>query len=412
LHWAWDRWGISIPIFSFYLYFSKFREAQDLSLLEMANMTEASRINEYANSMFALERFNEKWLNDCTAYIRQIFGDQIVGKTIVDYAFGRGNWSLAFLAAGARNVIAIDASESNISRFGHYLEEKKIKGIELIHGNILEEPLTFRGHIFWLYGIVQNLGKIGEFLSRTAAMAVDDNSLFYIYHYNAPSLRRFIVGTCRSVLRYDTEAEFLDDSFLFIRQARMRARDDLTAPHIAFRTTEELVGLLRQAGLYPMRRDPDFSEFQTGIAGDEFYPHQFLCGMKPELEKPMQDHVINYPEEIAVLEELTSAVLRNSGVSQKNKKLVAIGLFNTHFANLDQGFKVGNSLIEDYLYLLNALLMQERMVGKQVPGSQRLERYRELSFAAMGDTPGRERGIEKIGSNAISDFLCKNRIRL
>jgi hypothetical protein len=55
------------------------------------------RINEYTNSMFRYEQLSKRWIASCAAYLQSLFGEELRGKTVVDYAFGRGNWSLAFL---------------------------------------------------------------------------------------------------------------------------------------------------------------------------------------------------------------------------------------------------------------------------------------------------------------------------
>lgn len=62
-------------------------------------------IGEYANSMFRFEQLHERWIESCTAYLVHLFGERIRDATVVDYAFGRGNWSLTFRHAGTARVI-------------------------------------------------------------------------------------------------------------------------------------------------------------------------------------------------------------------------------------------------------------------------------------------------------------------
>jgi hypothetical protein len=375
-------------------------------------MTEAEKIDEYANSMFAMEQFNEAWINECAQYIKYLFGNQVIGKTIVDYAFGRGNWALAFLKAGARKVVAIDASRSNISRFNTYLQENRIQGIELIHGNILYDQLSCKGDIIWLYGIMPVISDEVTFLKRILTLSDNNQLLFYIYYYNAPSPRQFIVETCRRILRYETMAGFLDNAFLFVRQARMRARDDLVAPHVKFYTIKQLVDLLNSVGLYPIRKDIDFSEFQTGIAGEEFYPHQLLCVTAPDKEKPTYDIAGPFEDEIKILYILSNMVLGNPSLSDEGRKRLAIGLYNTHFANLKPGFQVRETLVEDFLFLASALLHNEYLSGLTMPRPEELERYMVLLADAVCDNPGRVKALETIGHNTISEYLCTHRVRL
>src|SRR5215467_12461846 len=102
----------------------------------------SERIDDYANSMFAYERVHPRWIDSCARYLRYIFGEAIEGKVFLDYAFGRGNWSLAALQAGAKHVVAIDASTANVRRFTDYCREQDIHNIKIILGNILSEPIN------------------------------------------------------------------------------------------------------------------------------------------------------------------------------------------------------------------------------------------------------------------------------
>ncbi|MEA2308752.1 MAG: hypothetical protein QOI65_1038, partial [Thermoleophilaceae bacterium] len=90
------------------------------------------QFDEYANSMFRYEGLPGSWIESCTGYLRTLFGDSLRGKTVIDYGFGRGNWSLAFLAAGAGKVIAIDASPAAVARFTDYCQTQDIDRIEVV----------------------------------------------------------------------------------------------------------------------------------------------------------------------------------------------------------------------------------------------------------------------------------------
>ena len=109
-------------------------------------------INAYANSMFRFERLNDAWIESCAAYLRHVFGDAIEGRTVIDYAFGRGNWSCAFRSAGAKRVIAIDAAADNVARFSDQCHDNGIDGIEIVNGNVLDGPISADADIMWLYG--------------------------------------------------------------------------------------------------------------------------------------------------------------------------------------------------------------------------------------------------------------------
>ena len=194
----------------------------------------AERINEYNNSMFRHERLHERWIASCADYLKTLFGDSLRGKTVIDYAFGRGNWSLAFLSAGAGKVISIDASTDTVARFKNYCRERNIANIEVMAGNIMEQDFAAKGDLMWVYGILPMIEDQVAFLNRIKTLASGPDAQFYVYQYNARSLREFTVQTCREGIVYQSESEFRTDSPLFVRPARLRARDDLAAPHVNF----------------------------------------------------------------------------------------------------------------------------------------------------------------------------------
>src|SRR2546426_718736 len=130
-------------------------------------------INDYAQSMFRFEYLNEKWIRRCADYLHRIFGERIKGRVVLDYAFGRGNWSLAFLEAGAQKVIAIDAAESNVRKLVRYSEERNIDRLDVVEGNVLQAPMPYRADILWVYGILPCVSQPELFLSAICGLARD-----------------------------------------------------------------------------------------------------------------------------------------------------------------------------------------------------------------------------------------------
>src|SRR3989440_1411866 len=267
-----------------------------------------NRINEYGNSMFRYEQLSDRWVASCADYLTALFGESLQGKTVIDYAFGRGNWSLAFLAAGAAKVIAIDAAADAVSRFKNYCQRRNLTDVEIVLGNILEEDFTAKGDLIWLYGILPNIEDQTVFLNRIKSLVSGPEAQIYVFQYNAQSLREFTVQTCRSVILYQSEKEFRNDSYLFVRPARLRARDDLTAPHVRFVTAADAKALLKRCGIYINRQDQDFQQFLHGKATEDFYPHQFLCGLKRQEEIEVKERLAPYAKEIEVLREAARQV--------------------------------------------------------------------------------------------------------
>lgn len=369
------------------------------------------RINEYSNSMFRYEQLSEQWIASCTAYLQMLFGESLRGKTVIDYAFGRGNWSLAFLAAGAGKVFAIDASSDLVDRFKGCCRDRNIQNIEVLVGNIMENDLPARGDLIWLYGILPNIEEPSTFLSRIKSLAVDQNTQIYIYQFNANSLREFTVQTCRDIITYQSESEFRQDSFLYVRPARMRARDDLTAPYVNFSTATEIQNLLRGCGIYIKRRDEDFQHFLHGKTTEDFYPHQFLCSLKVSDEAKISEPNVPYATEVEALREIAHEVFFSLPLPAIQKRSIAIGLFNTHFAFLKEGTYAYDSLTEILLFLLYVLLQSE---VKSAALAQTVAPYYRLFRAALaGEDRSYKLGLipEETAGNKLIDYLVNNNLR-
>lgn len=369
------------------------------------------QMNEYANSMFRFERMSDRWIASCAQYLSALFGETLHGKTVIDYAFGRGNWSLAFLLAGADKVIAIDASSDNVARLENYCRERNITDIEILTGNVLRQEISAKGDLIWLYGILSNIGDQEFFLKRVRALAADANALLYAYQYSANGLREFTVETCRSLLTYQTEAEFQTDSLLFVRPARMRARDDLTAPYARFSTAADLATLLRRCGFYPTRQDQDFQFFLHGKQTEDFCPHQFLCSLKSADEIEINEPVVPYAREVKVLREIARAVL-SLKLTDSERKYLAIGLFNTHFAFLKEGAEARDSVIELFLFLMN-ILLQKQVEPSNL--STQVGQYSELVKAALaGEERSRKLSLrsQETDENLLTEYLLNHSVRI
>jgi|GEM_PF-1565217 len=377
----------------------------------MTVMSHDLQINEYANSMFRFERLSDHWIASCARYLSALFGDELRGKTVIDYAFGRGNWSLAFLLAGANTVIAIDASSDNVARLEDYCRKRNITNIEILAGNVLREELSAKGDLIWLYGILPLIDDQEFFLKRVRALATDEHALLYVYQYNANSLREFTVETCRSIVTYQTEAKFLTDSLLFVRPARMRARDDLTAPSVRFSTAADLATVLRGCGFYPKRQDTDFQFFLHGRETEDFCPHQFLCSLQSADEVEISEPVVPYAREVKVLREI-ARTLFSLRLSNSERKHLAVGLFNTHFAFLTEGGGARDSVIELFLFLMNVLLQKEGQLSNL---SAPVIHYCELVRAALaGEKRSNKLSLmsKEIDDNLLTEYLLNHNVRI
>lgn len=381
--------------------------------MRMNGASDWVRIDGHANSMFRFEYLHDAWIDKCAAYLRTVFGDRIRGATVIDYAFGRGNWALAFIRAGAAFVYAIDASSSNVKRFRAYCHKAKVKNIDVIHGNILVDPIIIKADIVWVYGILPHIKAADRFVARLATLARDKQTLFLFYAYKAGSLRELVVTHARSKINCHSEAEFRQLSFSFTPAARMRARDDLTAPFIRWYSAPELCRLFDRHGLRPVREVEGFDEFLGNkTVCTEFSPFHIVCQKIGSRKAAVARHPIRESKvpitDILIVRQLANAIFRSRTVDDRSKQRIALGLFNTHFSALYCPTKQGKLFVEDFLFLLYAAVIAGIKTKKlPQPASQ-------ICGAALDSLKGSSIRVSKniTRSSAIAAYLARNRIRL
>jgi hypothetical protein len=352
--------------------------------------------------MFSFEKINAGWVTRCSAYLNHVFGNAIKGASVIDYAFGRGNWSLAFREAGAAKVIAIDASKSAVKSFSSYLQANAIDRIEVIEGNVLEKPIDAKADILWVYGILPHIDKPQDLMRALTNMwSADGKGIGLVYAYNESSLRKVLVDLARQALVYNSHDAFVDDTFLFSHHARMRARDDLTAPHVFFHSLVDIVKLLTSAGAVAERCVDSFGAFEK-TETPEFRPHHIL------FRQNCVSQVIGCtPNNLGIDEQLIhdfgQAILA-AAPPLKTKKFV-IGLMNTHFDALaHHGYQM--ALIEDFLYLLYVFNTLELLPNTALQKAV-LELAQQSLQAITGDTIS-----YRLNQSVISTYLSKNSIRI
>lgn len=305
------------------------------------------KIDDYAQSMFRFEKIHARWITRCAHYLRHVFGNVIKGSIVVDYAFGRGNWALAFREAGASKVIAVDAAKSNVDRFTSYLQANAIEGIEVIEGNVLKNPIAAEADIIWAYGILHHIDQSKSFIrSLTSMWREDGRGIGLIYAYNDESLRQVVIDLARQALIYDSYDAYWDDSFFFSHHARMRVRDDLTAPHVFWYSTDAMVKLLSSAGAFAERCVDSFGAFEK-TENAEFKPHHILFGRDGPSQVSDATQGLSVDEQ--VIRDFGDAIL--CAASPAIAKKFVIGLMNTHFDSLAYG-GYQKALVDDFLYLL------------------------------------------------------------
>ena len=359
------------------------------------------KIDDYAQSMFRFEKINAGWVTRCARYLTHVFGDAIKGATVVDYAFGRGNWSLAFREAGAAKVIAIDAAKSNVDRFSSYLQANAIDGIEVIEGNVLEKPIAADADILWAYGILHHIDKPQDFMrSLTSMWRENGKGLGLLYAYNEGSLRQVVVDLARQALVYDSYDAFVDDALLFSHHARLRVRDDLTAPHVMWHSPAGMAKLLTSAGAVAERGVDSFGAFEK-TENAEFRPHHILFSCDGASQVSDVPQKLGMDEQ--VIHDFGEAILAAAPLAMAKK--FAVGLMNTHFDALAHG-GYEKALVEDFLYLLYAFNTLE--LSPTTALQKALLELAQQSLQAMtGGTIS-----PTLNQSVIATYLAKNPIRI
>jgi 2-polyprenyl-3-methyl-5-hydroxy-6-metoxy-1,4-benzoquinol methylase len=287
-------------------------------------------IDRYHRNMFDLDEPNSKWVTACAAYLDRLLPGKISGKRIVDYGFGRGNYSLAFLELGASEVVAIDASPRAVERFSGYAKDAGIDNLSVRLGNADEDEINGQADVVFLYGILHHVKRPENLLKTAARMCVDPDSRIVVYSYNSGSLRQTIAEICRSAIGLDTTA--LGDLSLTLHpDARIRAMDDITAPSVAFWSSLQLQEMLQRAGCTPIAQVADFAAFEGKSNAPEFEPYVLLASPNADVS-PIEIKTQASPNasDLSHLRALADLILGDLTGTDRVK--LAVGLYNTSFA--------------------------------------------------------------------------------
>lgn len=374
-------------------------------------MTESATINSYANAMFRYEFLHETWLRACVKYLEYVFGSEgIRGRTVVDYAFGRGNWAIAFARCGAERVIAVDASEDNCCKLRAYCAENNITNVTVVFGNLAERDLDLACDILWFYGILPMLANADAFLERVLAQ-VSSTGQVLAYTYNADSLREWMVSAARACVVFADEAEFRASSLWFTPAARLRARDDLVAPHITWDSAATFAGRFARLGWHPAAQLQDFAPWLHGTHSGEFNPYVVRFSRQAAcLEVAAQEDNL---ADLAILRAFSALLAQR--LPDSLRASFAIGLFNTHFQNISMiaphgvAYKTNVQVAwEDFKYLVYASLLLNVGEHDLAPDMA------EVWHAAMSSLRGNPRNTQgNLSSDSdILRLLAETRIRL
>lgn len=152
---------------------------------------------------------------------------------------------------------------------------------------------------------------------------------------------------CRS------ESQFRELSISFSPAARLRARDDLTAPHISWHTGASLVARLRCHGLVPVREVKGFDgQWRHSLPRPEFAPLHIVC--RPGQARGIEDRPVEISMDTMIISSMIDALLGAGSTTPAERRRLTIGLLNTHFSTFPHS-KIEGIVRNDFLFLLYAL---------------------------------------------------------
>ncbi|MCX7971367.1 MAG: class I SAM-dependent methyltransferase, partial [Negativicutes bacterium] len=295
-----------------------------------------------------------EWLGKCCGYLKTILAGKFEGKTVIDYGFGRGNWSLAFRMAGASRVIAVDAAIDNVRRFASYCHDHRVDGIEVVNGDVLQEDIDEKAHFIWVYGVLPCVSDEEQFLRKLTSMLFDGNSYLYLYAYNEGSLRQLLVERCRDIYRNFCH-NFAVDFLALNRRARIRARDDLISPRVKWHNALALEQLVRKCGLRVVDQQESFDEFLNQKANQEFSPYQICLERSQAHGRPISERRSPYGFDIEIIGKLMDLIDFSRG-GEKMASAVTAGLMNTYYGTIGDGSCIKETIFELFLYVMNIFL--------------------------------------------------------
>jgi len=320
-------------------------------------------INNYHNSMFTGEVIHADWIDECARYLQSVFGETIAGKSIVDYGFGRGNWTLAFLKLGAESVTAVEASQSAADKFQRYIEANNIENVKIVVGNADNEKLNLNAEIVFLYGIFHHVEKPENLLASAKSWLNGDKGKVLVYAYDRGAMREILVNACREML---AGAKMEDGWELLLHpHARHRAIDDLTAPTITFWSADDLVSAASAVGMGLSSQAKDFSHFQNKTLAPEFDPYVLVLGPNEDVsnnEVPIAN-LHKYVDEYLILEEALDLIAKLG--DEATKKQCAIGVFNSWFSGAEPAC-FEDKLLYLWRFLFRALTSNSSMFQDSV----------------------------------------------
>jgi hypothetical protein len=221
-----------------------------------------------------------------------------------------------------------------------------------------------------------------------------------------------MVSTARACVLFENEEDFRAHSLFFTPAARLRARDDLVAPHINWDTAATFVDHFARLGWHPAAQLQDFAPYGCMVVhGGEFSPYvvKFLR-QEPSLVVAAQEDNL---ADLTILRSLGELIIQELPNSLRTP--FAIGLFNTHFQNSSNSvpngleYRTSEQVVwEDFKYLVYAATMLSVSEHSLSPDMA------EVWNAAMSSLRGAPRKVQGnvLSGSSILETLSMTSMRI
>ena len=136
-----------------------------------------------------------------------------------------------------------------------------------------------------------------------------------------------MVTFMRELYSYPNEKDFRKDALLMTPACRLRARDDLTAPHVQFYSKADVIQLADTVGLSLFKEYPDFSIWLSPEQSLDFDPHA-LSFSKNHINysslKKVGSKEQPFGTDLEIVNQMLQSIANNNDLSLGQRKSIAI----------------------------------------------------------------------------------------
>ena len=193
------------------------------------------------------------------------------GKSILDAGCGNGRYSYALSKLGAKDVVGIDMSETNLEDANKRLSERKREGLSFVCGSVLDMPFENESFDFvFSNGVLHHTTDLKQGLRELLRVLKRDGRGFLMLINDPGGIKWDMIEICRELLR-DVPYRYAHDIFLKLNMPanlRFLYLDHILVP-INIRLTAHKISdelrLLGATNIERLERGADVDEFEKFV---------------------------------------------------------------------------------------------------------------------------------------------------